>query len=342
MSDKLSMQIATTRKDSELDSSTRLIKQVATKRGIKYSEICFYKDRLDHEIYELTYSGRRHVADITRPDITSSVANSFTINKPLTQIVLEKYGFPNPQSHIFSSESEGHSYFNQVSQACVVKPVKGAGGQGVTVNINTDQELLEAIKYSKQFDEDYIIEKFYEGLDYRCLLINYELVAIARRVPPYVVGDGESSVLDLVEKINDTREDNRKGMRSKIRIDQGMENYLETQGKSLKSILDKDEKISVRANANLNTGGYSIAYPVSQLHPSTKETLERVVEMMGLRVSGVDIMCNDLSKPLGADNGTIIEINARPRFRMHEYPTEGESVQVSERFIDMLFPETKA
>ena len=104
--------------------------------------------------------------------------------------------------------------------------------------------------------------------------------------------------------------------------------------------MQEDEKIIVRENANLFTGGHSVAVDTNSIHPSNQKDIEKLATTMNLYVTGIDIVCKDLSQPLTGNNGAIIEINTRPRIRMHETPYSGDPVNVSDKIIDMLFPET--
>ena len=335
--------IKTSCEENNLDSSTRLIKQAAQRRGIKYTEIAFYEEKgLLHQIYRLNYGTNNHMLDITRPDTTSSIASTITINKQLTKVFLKQNNLPCIESKIFNNKKDAHKYFKKLNQAYVVKPLDGMGGVGVTVNITNLQELDSAITEAQNYCDNFLMEKMLEGDDYRCLCIGGKVVSISRRVPPSVIGDNKHTIKELIEKINSTRSDKRTGMLSKIPLDQPLNHHLNSQKLSLDSIISNNKKIYVRKNANLNTGGHSVNYPVSKLHINTKKAIEKAAKLAGLQVTGVDILCRDLSEELSAYNGNIIEMNARPRFRMHEAPHEGEPVKVSEYLIDLLFPETSS
>ena len=328
--------------DKNLDSSTRLIKEAAIKRGITYTEIAFFEQKgFFHQIYRLTNGENTHMLDVTRPDNTSSIATTITINKELTKIFLQKHGLPSVPSETFDNFEDAAKYFKQIDFPCVVKPVDGGGGRGVNLNIKSLDDLKEAVKDSQSYNSSFLIERMLEGDDYRCLCIGCKVVSISKRVPPSVVGNGKSTVEELIDQINSTRSDKRTGMLSKIPKDPHLISHLKKQGLNLNDVLELNKKVFVRQNANLNTGGFSINYPVNKLHIKTKQAIEKAAKLVGLQVTGVDVMCRDLSEELSEDNGNIIEMNAKPRFRMHEAPLEGDPVPVSDYLIDFLFPETK-
>lgn len=336
------MEISFTKTLEELDSSTRAIKKAAAKRGIICEDILYYKDNSEseHEIYNLIYQDKHQQMDITLPAITNATSLICADNKIITQMLLEKYQLPSTQAKVFTDKGSAIRYFEQCDGPCVTKPMIGGGGEGVTVNIHSIEQLEEGIIYAKKYNDQFLVEKFFEGHDYRCLVVGQKLVAIAYRNPPSVIGDGQSTIQELIDAINSTREDNRKGPLSKIKIDNGMKNYLQKNNRSLTDKPKKDEKVIVRENANLFTGGHSVAVDIDNIHPSNKKYIEKLAKTMNLYVTGVDIVCKDLSQPLTENNGAIIEINTRPRIRMHETPHQGSPVNVSEKIIDMLFPET--
>ena len=335
--------IKTSCEENNLDSSTRLIKQAAQRRNIEYKGVAFFEQKgLFHQIYTLKYKNKIHMMDVTRPDITSSIASTITINKELTKIFLKQNGLPCTESEVFNNEKDAIKHFEKTNYPCVVKPIDGGGGKGVSIDIRNIEQLKIAIDESQNFSEYFLVEKMLEGEDYRCLCIGGKVVSISRRVPPSVTGDGNSTIQELIDKINSTRSDKRTGMLSKIPIDAPLKQYLKSQNLTLDTKLESNKKVFVRQNANLNTGGYSINYPVNTLNKKTKEEIERAAILSGLQVTGIDIICKDLSAELSENNGNIIEMNSKPRFRMHESPQEGKPVKVSEYLIDLLFPETSS
>ena len=144
--------------DKNLDSSTRLIKEAAIKRGITYTEIAFFEQKgFFHQIYRLTNGENTHMLDVTRPDNTSSIATTITINKELTKIFLQKHGLPSVPSETFDNFEDAAKYFKQIDFPCVVKPVDGGGGRGVNLNIKSLDDLKEAVKDSQSYNSSFFI-----------------------------------------------------------------------------------------------------------------------------------------------------------------------------------------
>ena len=328
------------RKDDDLDSSTRLIKKAAMKRGIEFNELLYYYDEVPHEIYELKLGDESHLVDITSPDLTSSIANTIADNKYLTHKFLQQLDVPCSPCDIFHSLDKAVTYFEKMREPCVVKPVRGGGGDGVSINITTTHEFIECFLLAKSFCDHVMVEKFIPGTDTRFLVINCKIEAISQREPAFVVGDGKNTLEELILQVNDNRSEGRKGSLSKIKIDTIALNYISKQNLSLQSVPNKDEKIYVRPNANLNTGGISKNISKNLVSDENLKIIEFIASKIGLYVTGIDVISQDISKPLKGQ-GVICEINDRPRIRMHEMPHVGEPIAVSEKIIDMLFPTTK-
>lgn len=329
------------RDNKDLDSSTRLIKEAAERRGISFDEIVYYQDEVEHEIYELSYQGVSHLMDITSPDTTSSLGNTIADNKFLTHKMLNKLGAPCSPYEMFTDLSSALAYFETLSYPCVVKPIHGGGGDGVCVDINEHEEFKACFLYTKRFCEYVLVEQYFEGSDTRFLVVGGEVVAISKREPGFVIGDGTKSLQALIDDTNSTRSEGRKGHLSKIRVDEIAVRYLNKQSLTLDSVPENNEKVYIRPNANLNTGGISCHVEKDSVAPENITQLEKVAQNLGLTVAGIDVISPDISKPFKENNGIILEINDRPRIRMHEMPHEGPPVHVSEKIVDMLFKEVK-
>lgn len=328
------------RKHHDLDSSTRLIKEAAERRGIQFKELIYYNDEVMHEIYELKLKEHVHRLDITSPDLTSSIANNIADNKYLTHKLLDNLKAPALPYALFSDLEEALTYFDKQSTPQVTKPVFGGGGDGVCVNIKEREEFAECFTYTKSFCEHVLVEQFCTGLDTRFLVVGGKVAAIAKREPAFVIGDGENTIEWLIEKVNGERAEGRKGPLSKIKMDKISIDYLKKETILLSHVPKHGEKVYVRPNANLNTGGASINVELSEIHPDNLALVEYVAGEIGLHVAGIDVLCEDPSRPFKESGGVILEINDRPRIRMHEIPFKGKPVAVSEKIIDMLFPET--
>ena len=184
-----------------------------------------------------------------------------------------------------------------------------------------------------------IVESFVTGKDYRCLIIDGKVAAIAERVPAHVIGDGTSTVQQLVDLTN---ADPRRGVGhekilTRIKIDAAAEEVLADQGHTLSSVPEEGEMVKLALTGNMSTGGISIDRTF-EAHPENAEIAEEAARMIGLDIAGIDFICPDITQPVRETGGAICEVNAAPGFRMHTHPTIGEPQFISKPVVDMLFP----
>ena len=177
------------------------------------------------------------------------------------------------------------------------------------------------------------------GKDYRCLIIDGRMVAIAERVPASVTGDGTSTVEQLVDLTN---ADPRRGVGhekvlTRIKVDAAALEVLAGQGHSLDSVPAEGEMVKLALTGNMSTGGISIDRTF-EAHPENVEIAEEAARMVGLDIAGIDFICPDITEPVREAGGAICEVNAAPGFRMHTHPTIGEPQFIAKPVVDMLFP----
>lgn len=212
----------------------------------------------------------------------------------------------------------------------VVKPARGEQGRGVKVDLRTPGEVHRAIEAARAHCDDVIMEELVPGQDLRIVVIDYQVVAAATRRPAEITGDGQTSVRELIAKQSRRREAATAG-ESHIPLDAETERCVHAAGHTLDTVLPAGVVLPVRKTANLHTGG-TIHDVTDQLHPALREVAERAARALEIPVVGFDFMVPDL----GGTAYAIIEANERPGLANHEpQPT-------AERFIDLLFPQTRA
>lgn len=221
----------------------------------------------------------------------------------------------------------------------VIKPINGNHGRGITANINSLEEALVAFEAAKEVSRSVIVEKFIVGEDYRLLVIDHKLVAAAKRTPAQVIGDGKSSIQELVDQVN---KDPKRGyghekVLTYINIDSMSLNILKSKNLTVDSVLPKGELLNLKDTANLSTGGTSEDV-TDIVHPYNIFMAERISRIIGLDICGIDIMTTNISEPLPETGGAILEVNAAPGFRMHLEPAIGLPRNIAAPVIDMLFP----
>jgi cyanophycin synthetase len=220
----------------------------------------------------------------------------------------------------------------------VVKPRDGNQGKGVVVNIRTREEVMQAYNNALEYRDDIMVESFLPGSDYRLLVVGDRMVAAARREPPLVVGDGQSTVRQLVDKVNadPRRGDGHATSLTKIRFDDIALARLKEQGFDADSVPTKGARVVLRNNANLSTGGTATDV-TDDVHPEVAARAVMAAQMVGLDVCGVDVVCESVLKPLEEQNGGIVEVNAAPGLRMHLQPSFGKGRDVGSAIIDTMF-----
>ncbi|NTW55979.1 MAG: ATP-grasp domain-containing protein [Chlorobiaceae bacterium] len=237
----------------------------------------------------------------------------FQHSKILSKNVFEKLGFPTPAARLAGNKRELEEAAEQVGWPCVLKPISGGKGKGVTVGIRNMSELERAFDHTKGVtDRPLLVERFVPGYDHRLTIIGGKLTAVTRRNAPFVTGDGKSTILELIENVNRERTDNLVKSRflCPVPVDETLLLYLSQQGMELDTIPASEKKITLRANANISTGG-SATDVSSLVHPDVRKMAETIAKTMGLSTAGVDYITEDIGKPW-CEGGAIIEINSTP------------------------------
>ncbi len=269
---------------------------------------------------------------------TPHIAVELASDKEETNKILGTLGLPVPRQELVNSASDAVRAARKLG-AVVTKPYNGNHGRGITINLTTDDEVRAGFEAAREHSRSVIVETFVGGDDHRLLVVNGELIAATRRTPGHVVGDGVSTVAELVDVVN---RDPRRGVGhekvlTRLELDAQAELMLERAGYTAASIPKDGEVVPLRSTANLSTGG--TATDVTDIiHPDNRDMAVRAVRAIGLDVGGVDFITTNIAESYKAIGGGICEINAAPGFRMHIAPSEGTPRDASGPVIDMLFP----
>jgi cyanophycin synthetase len=272
---------------------------------------------------------------------TSALAVDIAGDKKMTNDLLAAAGLPVPRSEVVRTEDDAVAAAKRIGYPVVTKPLDGNHGRGVGLDITNDRAVRTGFKRAQKESRrgTVVVESFVTGNDYRVLVIDGRMAAIAERVPAHVKGDGRHDVRWLVDKEN---QDPRRGIGhekvlTRIKVDEGAEELLKKQGHSLTSVPAKGETVLLAATGNMSTGGSSIDR-TWDAHEDNVEIAEEAARVVGLDVAGIDFLAPDISEPVRETGGAIVEVNAAPGFRMHTHPTEGEPQYVSKHVLDGLFP----
>ena len=321
------------RESERLGPSTGSIIEEAEARGIPWIRLNKYS------LCQLGYGANQKRIQATVTSETSSIGVELACDKEDTKYLLEQAEVEVPKGDIIRRESSLESTCRYVGYPLVIKPVGGNHGRGITVDINNYDDALVAFRAAKEVSKAVIVEKFIVGEDYRLLVINNRLVAAAKRTPAHVVGDGKSTIQELIDKVN---EDPRRGyghenVLTQITINDLTKSIISAKGYTVDSVIPEGEQLILKDTANLSTGG--TAEDVTDIvHPANVSMAERISRIIDLDICGIDIMTTDITKPLAETGGAVLEVNAGPGFRMHLAPTEGLPRNVAAPVIDKLFP----
>ncbi|MBI3103160.1 MAG: cyanophycin synthetase [Burkholderiales bacterium] len=317
--------------DVRLGPSTGAIVQAAVDRGIPYRRLT------QGSLVQLGWGSKQRRIQAAEIDSTSAVAESIGQDKDLTKRLLHAAGVPVPLGQPVETVDEAWAVAQKVGLPVVVKPQDGNQGKGVTVNITDRAQLEEAYKNAADYGT-VMVERFLPGQDFRLLVVGDQLVAAARREPPQVLGDGEHTVRELVDIVN---QDPRRGAGhgtalTKIRLDDIAIARLALQNLTPDAVPEKGRRVVLRNNANLSTGGTATDV-TDDVHPEVAARAVAAAQMVGLHICGVDMVAETVLRPLEEQGGGFVEVNAAPGLRMHLAPSYGKPRAIGQAIVDRLY-----
>jgi cyanophycin synthetase len=336
----------------DINADIQKLKHIKSRKGLGVSTLAIIEEakkrhipfrRINNDSFIILGYGknqRRIKASMTCA--TSVIGVDTACDKDQTKRQLEMGHIPVPQGEVVFDEEELKETIAFLGFPIVIKPIDGNQGKGITTNITTEEQAIAALANAKKFSERVIAERYVDGKDYRLLLVNHKLIAAAQRTPAMVVGDGRSSIQQLIDHEN---KDARRGeghekVLTTIKVDQITSDILTARGFTLDSILPIGEILFLKDTANLSTGGTSTDV-TDLVHPDNIFMAERISRMVNLDVCGIDVIAQDIEKPITAETGAIIEVNACPGLRMHLSPFKGLPRNVAAPIVEMLFPDGK-
>ncbi len=317
-----------------LGPSTRSIVNAARRHAIPVRRLN------EGSLVQLGFGSRQRRIMAAETDRTGAIAESIAQDKELTKMMLRAAGVPVPYGAIVCNPDHAWDKAREIGFPVTVKPADGNQGRGVAVNLNTKEQVQCAFHAAERESSEVLVEENVQGKDYRLLVVGDRLIAAACRMPAHVIGDGTHTVADLIARENrdPRRGDHHALPLSKIPLDQVSLSTLRMQGFNPESIPAAGAVVLVRRNANLSTGGTAVDV-TDQVHPDNARYAVCAAASIGLDIAGVDMVADDISRPLDAQGGKVIEVNAGPGLRMHIAPSEGKGRPVGEAIVDMLFPD---
>ncbi|MEP7109142.1 MAG: cyanophycin synthetase [Ferruginibacter sp.] len=331
------MRLREIREETRLGPSTGCIVDEAAKRNIPFI-------RLNKQsLVQLGYGIHQKRIRATIASTTSNIAVDIACDKEETKNLLGASEIPVPRGVIIRNEEGLRDAIGSVGYPMVLKPVDGNHGKGATTDINDWDHAVRALAAAQVYGRSVICERFITGFDFRVLVIDNKFICAALRTPASVTGDGEHTIQWLVDETN---KDPRRGfghekVLTSIKLDEFSNQMLEGKRYTLATVPPKGELVLLKPTANLSTGGTSTDV-TDEVHPANIFMCERIAQIIGLDICGIDIMAPDLRLPINENGGAVLEVNAAPGFRMHIEPADGLPRNVAEPVIDMLFPKGSA
>ena len=264
-----------------LGPSTASIVHAAEKRGIPWIRLN------EQSLIQLGYGCNQQRIQATITGRTSHIAVELASDKEETNKILANLGLPVPRQRLVQTVDMAVDAARRIGYPVVLKPYNGNHGRGVSINLMTAAEVREAFTCAQEHSRSVIVETFITGHDHRMVVINGELVAVSKREPGHVIGDGTHSIQELVAIVNS---DPRRGVGhekvlTRIELDAQANGLLQKLGYTAASVPPLDEIVYLRLTANLSTGG--TARDMTDLvHPDNAEMAVRAIKAIGLDVGG--------------------------------------------------------
>lgn len=318
-----------------LGPSTACIVDAATERHIPSIRLT------EGNLVQLGYGARQHRIWTAETDQTSAIAESISSDKDLTKRLLMACGVPVPEGRIVDSPADAWEAAEDIGVPVVVKPSDGNHGRGVSTELMTQAEVEVAFQLANDEGSEVIVERFVRGSEHRLLIVGGRLAAAARGEFISIVGDGQLTIRQLIDlQINS---DPRRGEAEEypldvILIDQHPSVVFEInrQGFTPDSIPQQGVQVIIQRNGN-------VAFDVTDIvHPEVAAAASLAARIVGLDIAGVDLVAQDISRPLAEQGGAIVEVNAGPGLLMHLKPADGKPRPVGKAIVDNLFAENES
>ncbi len=328
-----------TEKDSD---RTRCLVEEAKRRGIAIRQ---FKLGAFKDLFIARHDGKTRCFDgLPRPVGPEAESLGWMDNKPKMRKQFAAAGIHIARGGSAFSEKEAVRIFHFLGKPVIVKPCSGSRSRHTTIHIETEAQLRAAFRNAKVLSPLALIEEELEGFVYRGTLIGGKLVAVMRREAPHIIGDGKSTVRELIEKENARPERNvpphRRASHTFHPIATGKEAAAELARQNLNWESVPKEGAFVTLHQKISRGvGASTTDVTEQIHPENKKILEKIGAVLKDPLVGVDFIVTDIAKPMSEQRRAgVIECNSLPFIDLHHYPLRGEPRNVAGALWDLIFP----
>lgn len=316
--------------DCYLGPSTAAIVAAATDRRIPHVRLN------DGNLVQLGHGARQRRIWTAETDMTSAIAEGIAGDKDLTKTLLKAVGVPVPEGQEVKTAAAAWEAAQDIGLPVVIKPSDGNHGRGVTLDIATEADCEAAFKLADAEGSSVLVERYIRGNEHRVLVVGGQVVAAARGEAAWIHGDGQHTVVELVDSQINT--DPRRGLTEDFplnRITLGEDAVvlldLQRQGFTPTSVPPAGKAVLIQRNGNVALDC------TAEVHPEVAHAVSLAARTVGLDIAGVDLVTEDIGKPLHETGGAIVEVNAGPGLLMHLKPAGGAPQPVGQAIIDHLF-----
>ncbi|HEY1104106.1 MAG TPA: cyanophycin synthetase [Burkholderiaceae bacterium] len=315
-----------------LGPSTACIVAAATDRNIPHLRLN------DGNLVQLGHGAAQRRIWTAETERTSAIAEGIAHDKDLTKSLLKGCGVPVPEGEIVDSAQAAWDAALDIGLPVVIKPTDGNHGRGVSLDLKERKDVDAAFELAQEHGSEVLVERFVRGHEHRLLVVGGKVVAAARGEAAWVTADGKSTVVELVDMQLNT--DPRRGLNEdaplnlvETREDEAILLDLQRQGLTPDAVPAAGRQVLIQRNGNVAIDC------TDQVHPEVAYAVSLAARVVGLDVAGVDLVAQDIGKPLQEQGGAIVEVNAGPGLLMHLKPAEGIPRPVGRAIVDHLFPE---
>ncbi len=320
-----------------LPVSTAVIYHAARARGIPATRL--------HPEYQrflrLGQGSKLHLCQASETDDITTLGRILSTDKYLAKHLLRAAGVPVPEGRLVSMAEEAWAAASALGLPVAIKPLDTDLATGVSLDLKSREQVEAGFHFAREHSSEVLVERFAPGMEHRVLVVADRVVAVARIEPPNVVGDGVSTVAELVERVN---KDPRRGDEdsgaplNKIKTDDVAQAVLAGQGQTLDSIPPAGIRVLLRRNPPYIKNGGNLADLTDRIHPSTIAHAVAAAQALQLRVAGLDVVAVDIARPLEEQNGVVVEINAGPGLWLHMAPWADSPRPIGEAIVASMYP----
>ena len=313
-----------------LGPSTAAIVAAATDRGIPHIRLN------DGNLVQLGYGASQRRIWTAETDLTSAIGESIAHDKDLTKSLLASCGVPVPEGAVVNSAEEAWDAAQDIGLPVVVKPSDANHGRGVSLDLNTREQVEAAFAIADPEGSDVIVERYVRGHEHRLLVVGGRVVAAARGEVAMITSDGKQTVRQLIDEQINT--DPRRGVGEGFPLssidtdtDGAIVLELQRQGLTPKAVPAAGREVLIQRNGNVSIDC------TDDVHPEVDYIVSLAARVVGLDIAGIDVVAQDISRPLHSQGGAIVEVNAGPGLLMHLKPAQGAPRPVGRDICDHLF-----